>query len=306
MPLFFCLFRFHRMLISEFLNSSCPDQPFVVVLGHPVAHSRSPLIHNAALRSLGISATYHAVDCPVDQRHLIPELLAEPQCRGANITIPLKHDIIRFLDDLAESAREIGAVNTIVPVHGNSSDGTEISGKPHRLIGHNTDAFGFIKPLEGVRGIAIVTVLGSGGASRAIRYALAKTGVKKIFLISRSAKGNQTDEPVEWMTYDNLEYAVRHSDLIVNATPAGMHPYTNDSPFPESLYPLLDDKICYDIIYNPMYTKFLSNAKQHGAKTIGGLDMFVYQASRSFELWFDQPMPVTRIRKLLQDHINTE
>lgn len=294
------------MLISEFLNSSCPDQPFVVVLGHPVAHSRSPLIHNAALRSLGISATYYAVDCPDDQQYLIPVLLAEPQCRGANVTIPLKHEIIRFMDDLAESAREIGAVNTVVPVHGNSSDGPEKPDNSHQLIGHNTDAFGFIKPLEGVRGITTATVLGSGGASRAIRYALAKTGVKKIFLISRSAKGNPSDEPVEWLTYDNLEYAVSNSDLIVNATPVGMHPDTNDSPFPESHYPLLHDKICYDIIYNPVYTKFITTAKQHGAKTIGGLDMFVYQASRSFELWFDQPMPVAMIRKFLQDHINTE
>ncbi len=284
------------MLISEFLASDYKEQHFVVVLGHPVSHSKSPAIHNAALAYHQLNVRYHALDCPESEQQLIPELFAHPNFIGSNVTIPLKKRIVSYLDELDETASEIGAVNTVVP------DGKGL------LVGYNTDSYGFMAPLKQVHGIHTAVVLGTGGASRAVCYALSTFGVEKLYLVSRTSKKqeNHSDFPsdVQRIGYDALGDAIRHSELIVNTTPVGMHPATGHSPMPEQCLPLLADKYCYDIIYNPPETTLLKKAKAHGAQTIGGLDMFIHQAARSFELWFDKPMPLQLVRKVLLDMIS--
>ncbi len=294
-----------RMRITEFLKSFQTHRPFVVVLGHPVGHSLSPQIHNLAARHHNLNVIYHAVDCHPDDWGYIPDLLAHSHFRGGNVTIPLKKKIIDNLDAIDESALEIGAVNTIVPEPGGSS------GTRRLLKGYNTDAFGFMKPLEGISDIKNVTVLGSGGAFNAVRYVLNRIGAEKIFLIRRTLRnGKESGKrdygiPVETLTYADIEKAVTASDLIVNTTPVGMYPDTDGNPLPEAVHEHLKGKICYDIIYNPLVTNFLKVAKENGAKTIGGLDMFVHQAARAFELWFSLPMPVDKVRKLVVDTIHS-
>ncbi|MEX0681790.1 MAG: shikimate dehydrogenase [Balneolales bacterium] len=341
------------MKLSEFLDSTHIKQPFVAVLGHPVMHSRSPLIHNAAIQEHVISATYYAIDCPRNEIHLISKLLDSEMFCGANVTIPLKMEIIPFLHSLDESANEIGAVNTIVPVYSKLSDDTNhlvkktvhsssssqdnITSDRKICVGYNTDAYGFYRPLEEygyASSVSSAVILGSGGASRAVRYALFKNGVDKLTLVSRSMSesrkrspfavndsakpdrsfaGNEIprnifagiDDHTRWISYDQLDEAVQSAELVVNTTPIGMYPAVYASPVPEASLVHLKDKICYDIIYNPLETKFLRDAKLYGAKTINGLDMFIYQASAAFELWFKKSLTVRSTRTILLNKINT-
>lgn len=282
------------MHLADFLESGLADEPFAVVLGHPVSHSRSPLIHTVSLAYHKIPAKYYAVACPPDQLHLLARLFEAPCFRGANVTIPLKERIVPFLDVLDETARKIGAVNTVVP---DSSYAC--------LTGYNTDAYGFLKPLESVDRIEKAVILGTGGAARAAIFGLAGRGCRVFHVASRTAGRRDLSDLfgncIHQITYDQLGDAIRNADLLVNTTPVGMHPDIDLSPVPEHLIPLLKDKVCYDIIYNPMETTLLRLAAGNGAKTIGGLEMFLYQAARSFELWFGKPMPVDLVRtKMLE------
>ncbi len=285
------------MFLSEFLDSEHKEQPFAAVLGHPVAHSRSPGIHNAALAYHKMDVQYHALDCPPAELNLTTELFALRGFRGANVTIPLKEKILSFLDEVDETAQQIGAVNTVVP---DKQKGC--------LTGFNTDAYGFVQPLKDIGEIRTATILGTGGASRAVSYALLKLGIKTRYIVSRSSNkldiNNNDSEGLHWITYDNLKTAIRKSDLIVNTTPVGMHPDTGHSPVPDDLMPLFAGKVCYDIIYNPLETALLQKARHHGAQTIGGLDMFIHQAALSFELWFVKPMPLQLIRDVLLEMIS--
>lgn len=280
------------MILSDFLSSPQSKKPFAAVLGHPVRHSWSPDIHNSALSYHRLDVLYHALDCPPDEWVLIPELLALPAFRGANVTIPLKEKIIDYLDETDHAAREIGAVNTIVPDRSNQI-----------FIGHNTDAHGFLQPLKEETGLQSAVILGSGGASRAIRYALSRFGVQKIHIASRSYKKRDklAFEPQEthFIAYDELEGALLQSDLLVNTTPVGMHPDHDSSPLAAEVLPCVNGKICYDIIYNPPETRLLKDARKHGARSIGGTEMFLHQAALSFQLWFGAKMPVELVRKVL-------
>ncbi|MDG5766462.1 shikimate dehydrogenase [Balneolales bacterium ANBcel1] len=322
------------MTLSEFLESGISETPFAAVIGHPVSHSLSPVIHNAALREHDIPAVYYAIDCPESQWPRLGELLSHEQCKGINVTLPLKRVVMDYLDDCDESAEAIGAVNTVVPdmgmaaKHQNSpkkplsahgDPGTEKtdlkkkSADKRTLRGYNTDAYGFIKPLETYPVIDTATVLGSGGASLAVQYALASYGVNTVYLASRKHKPGRIGRghskeagqgsPIIPVSYSELGDAVAESRLIVNTTPVGMHPDTNATPFPPEMGSLLKGKICYDIIYNPLETRFLALAKQNGAETIDGLGMFVFQAARAFELWFDKPMPTELARSLVLEHL---
>ncbi len=280
------------MLLSEFLDSELAARPFVCVLGYPVSHSRSPAIHNAALAYHGIPVEYHAVACPPTELHFIPGLCALPGFRGANVTIPLKEKIVPLLDALEDTARQIGAVNTIV-AHG-----------PERhLTGYNTDVYGFMKPLEPFGDIGSATILGTGGAAKAAVAGLAEHGCKNIYLVSRTYRMHEMTslypDVVRSITYDDLEQALHASDLLVNTTPVGMHPDRDQSPVPQRLIPMLGHKICYDIIYNPPETKLLQQARREGARVIGGVDMFLHQAARSFELWFGKAMPMDLVRDVV-------
>ena len=181
---------------------------------------------------------------------------------GLNVTIPYKEKIVRYIDEIDESVRNIGAVNTIKIFK-------------DKLIGYNTDYLGFIKSFNEMLDYKNALILGSGGASKAIQYAL-KSKKIKFNVVSRKGDINHID-------YSQIEDLAKY-DLIVNCTPLGTFPNINDKP--NLNYDQLNDKhLCYDLIYNPSETLFLNESKKRGAKIINGLKMLKIQAEESWRIW---------------------
>ncbi|WP_447978697.1 shikimate dehydrogenase [Candidatus Nitrospira bockiana] len=269
------------------------------VIGNPVAHSLSPAIHNAAFQHLGLNFVYLAF--PVENLgDAIRGIRALGNVRGLSITIPHKIAVTAHLDEIEPTARHIGSVNTIVV-----EDGT--------LIGYNTDASGALRaltdarvPLDGRR----VLMLGSGGAARAIAFALA-TGSKVAHLTIlgideaerqglagdlRSKTGLSVDEAP--LGDPALRDAIPRSQLMIHCTPVGMAPHVGDTCVPA---PLLHPGLAVmDIVYNPLETRLLAEARQAGCMTIRGLEMFLHQAVAQFELWTKHAAPVEVMRRVLE------
>ncbi|MCS6305228.1 MAG: shikimate dehydrogenase [Nitrospira sp.] len=274
---------------------------FCGVIGNPVGHSLSPAIHNAAFHKLGLNFVYLAwkVETIGDA---IKGLCALGNFRGASVTIPHKVAVIPFLDHVEMTAQRIGAINTIVAENG-------------ELTGYNTDATGALRALrEGeaeLKGRHIV-VLGSGGAARAIAFALAgESGVGKLTLL-----GIDDSERVglaqDIRSHATLKVEERHLDesalrrvlpdaqVLIHCTPVGMAPKADITCVPASL--LHADLSVMDIVYNPLETRLLKDAKRAGCRTIPGLEMFLNQAVTQFELWTNQSAPVDVMRMVLESH----
>ncbi len=265
---------------------------YLYLLGYPLGHSISPAMQNAALRACDIRATRYVKNPmpPEKMREMILALRA-PHCIGANVTVPHKQTILSHLDELSELAREIGAVNTIIKRDG-------------KLVGDNTDAYGFLQALR-VRRInpagARVSILGAGGAAAAAAYALAQADAGEIILLNRTLARSVelADRLNKKFPYLGLAIndwdALAQSQLIINATSVGMSPRVDESPAPKHfVFP--KHAIVFDLVYNPPATKFLRDAKQNGARVIGGLEMLIYQGARSFELWTGQRAPIRVMR----------
>ena len=272
---------------------------FCGVIGNPVEHSLSPAIHNAAFRKLGLNYVYLAWKVEVIG-DAIRGLRALGNFRGASVTIPHKVSAVPFLDDLEPTARQIGAINTIVAEQG-------------RLIGYNTDATGALRalreggvPLAGRR----IVMLGSGGAARAIAFALAaESGADKLTLLGvddreRTALASdlrsKTDVAIEDAVLDDstLGRTVPEAQILIHCTPVGMSPKADTTCVPASL--LHSGLAVMDIVYNPRETRLLIEAKRAGCKTIPGLEMFLNQAVTQFELWTNRPAPVDVMRVVLE------
>jgi shikimate dehydrogenase len=272
---------------------------FCGVIGNPVEHSLSPAIHNAAFQALGVNCVYLAwkVEAIGDA---IRGLRAVGNFRGASVTIPHKVAAVPFLDDLEPTARHIGAINTIVAEQG-------------RLIGYNTDATGALRalreggvPLAGQR----IVMLGSGGAARAIAFALAaESGADKLTLLGvddkeRTALASDLRSKAKMAIEDaflddsSLGRAIPEAQILIHCTPLGMSPKSDATCVPA---PLLHPGLAVmDIVYNPRVTRLLLEAKRAGCKTIPGLEMFLNQAVTQFELWTNRPAPVDVMRAVLE------
>jgi len=254
--------------------------PFAEVIGDPIAHSKSPLIHRFWLEKLGLAGDY-------DRRHVTSDGLAayfderrdDPAWRGCNITIPHKQAALDHVEDRGGLRDTIGAINTVF----RDEDGA--------LIGTNTDAGGFIAPIGDVDlAGAPVVVIGSGGAARAILFALARIGAGPVTLLARNAfKG------AALLAHFGLKGTVKPLDtplppaaLLVNASPLGM---AGQPPLELDLAPLPDDALVYDIVYAPLETPLLAAAEARGLETVDGLDMLVGQAALAFELFFGAAPP---------------
>lgn len=256
------------------------------VIGHPVAHSFSPAMHNAAIAALGVDYCYVAF-------HVLPERVGEALrgmralgVRGLNVTIPHKLAVMEHLSAISEEARAVGAVNTICC----ESDG--------RLAGHNTDVYGILTALRVSAGLerlpANVVVLGAGGAGRAVVYGLGVSqDVERITILNRTVERAErladdmagiTGKRIEAGPPSGQRRAFRDAGLIVNVTPLGMHPNVDGSPVddPSALHPGLT---VYDTVFNPLETALMRQARAAGARAFGGLDMLVFQGARSFEIW---------------------
>jgi len=276
------------------------------LLGHPIKHSYSPFVQNVAFEFEKMDYIYLAFDVPpANLKSALNGVLALGM-KGLNVTLPHKEKIIKHLDELAEEATTIGAVNTIVNDQG-------------KLIGYNTDVTGIIETLapfkERING-SIVTVLGAGGGARAAIYALIRHfKPERINLVNRTVQ--RADSIQNYfstkMRYDGFKTmdlfppdivdTLRSSQLIINATSIGMFPAMDDSitDLKESFN---SSQIVFDLVYNPTKTKFLKLAEAQGATTMGGLKMLVSQAAKSFELWTGVKMPVDKISKSLELYIS--
>jgi shikimate dehydrogenase len=262
------------------------------VIGDPVEHSLSPDIQNAAFQQAGLDFTYVAFH--VLRGRLLHALngVRALGIRGLSVTIPHKVDIIPFLDEVAPEAAHVGSVNTVVNDNG-------------RLIGHSTDGHGAIRAFES-QGVQVagksVMVLGSGGAARAIAFALAvakpKPTIRILGVIPKELETlagdltSRTGTPVssDLLTAESLADAIPQSEIIVHATPVGMAPKTGECLVPSEL--LRPDLVVFDAVYTPLKTRLLENAEKAGARIVPGLGMFVHQGAIQFELWTGERAPV--------------
>jgi len=242
------------------------------LIGFPVEHSLSPAMHEAALRAAGLEGTYLALETPpAFLRARLQEV--RRGFAGVNVTVPHKERVLDYLDEISPEAKAIGAVNTIVCAQG-------------RLIGHNTDAPGFISGLDEA-GISYrnkkALVLGAGGAARAVAYALKKGGAQ-VAVYNRTqsrAEALCNAMGLRLVTEPLLAAAVQGCDLLINTTSVGLKD-PSSSPLPPGLLPR---GVVVDIVYNPPTTRLLLEAQQAGLPTLGGLPMLVWQGALAFELW---------------------
>ena len=267
----------------------------VYLLGYPLEHSVSPAMHNAAFRALGMDWEYEKLEAPREKLGGVIARLREQDFAGANVTVPHKQVVIEMLDEISETARRIRAVNTIV-----NRDG--------KLCGDNTDAMGFIASLKENHihpRNARVAILGAGGAACAITFALATEGARAIVIINRNGaraaeladRLHENFPKIEIMV--NWLDAVADVNILVNATSVGTHPNGVDSPMPRGQQ-FLPHTLVVDLVYNPAATKFLSDAKRAGARTIGGLGMLVHQGAAAFKLWTGRDAPIGVMRQAAQ------
>ena len=275
--------------------------PFAL-LGHPVGHSLSPFMHNAAFKALGMNARYSLLDvAPGDIPHTLAEL-REKKFGGVNVTIPHKEAAYRFLaakGALSDTARLLHSVNTVVF----RPDGS--------LLGDNTDAPGFLDALResfraSPRGKRIL-VLGCGGAGRALALVCAMQGAESILVADVNLAARRRlllalrqaapGLPVAGVSLDRARTAARDCDLIIQATPVGMHP-GDPSLLPAESF--RKGQIVFDLIYNPAVTPLLAAAKAAGARTANGLGMLLHQGARAFRLWTGRHPSVPVMRAALE------
>jgi len=260
-----------------------------VLIGWPLAHSISPAMHNAAFRALGMQGEYSLlpVEREEDLRGILVRLKSDPEWKGANVTVPYKEKVVAHLRKLEGAAARLKAVNTIAR-------------KGKGLIGRNTDLPGFLADLDrngfDFRGRNII-VIGSGGAARAVVRGLVESlcQVSLIAVIREQAEALARDlgdgrvEVISW-SEPSLSDRTRSASLVVNTSPVGMWPSVEASPWPESV-PFPEKAGVYDVVYNPIETRFLRDAKSRGLKAAGGLGMLVEQGALAFELWTGMPAP---------------
>ena len=269
------------------------------LLGNPVEHSLSPAIHNAAFQKLGLNFVYLAFKV-VDLDGAMRGLRALGNLRGFSVTIPHKVAVIPLLDEVETTAKHIGAVNTIVVEDG-------------KLTGYNTDASGALRALrDGVGNLKNqrVVMLGSGGAARAIAFALATSPDRAELTIlgvdERERRGlvadlrKKTDRRVEDgpITEEELRRHLKDAQILLHCTPVGMAPAVDESCVPAGL--LGPHLTVMDIVYTPSETRLLREAKAAGCRTIHGIEMFLNQAVAQFELWTGQAAPADVMRRVLE------
>ena len=270
-------------MLRRFLSEP-PDHPFCAILGDPVSHSLSPRLHNEAFRLIGSEWSYHPIQVLSDELDLLPELFALPGFRGANVTVPHKQAVMPFLQRIDPLADAIGAVNTIVPVDG-------------IMVGHNTDMDGFLDPLTAfesqLKG-ADAMIFGSGGAQKAVSFALRRLGLAQVRVVSRHP--DPSDE--HQVPYSDVARYADVTTLFVNATPLGLPHAADRSPLDGLDIAIRSHQIGYDLLYKPRITPFLKRFLDEQATVIGGMEMFIGQAKRSFHLWTGLRMPEEATRVL--------
>jgi len=252
------------------------------VIGNPVRHSLSPIMHNRAFSHIGHNAVYLAL--PVENVAGAVSGIRAFGIRGVSVTIPHKVSIMDYLDEIDENAARIGAINTVVNREG-------------ILHGCNTDAWGAVKALTEQSQISgkTVGIIGAGGAARAIGFGVISEGARVIILNRTREKGEKLAQVLDG-EFQPLTPALRlDCDILINTTPVGMTPDSGISPIPPKA--LAKEMVVMDIVYNPLKTKLLQDAEATGCPTIDGTAMFVYQGVLQFELWTGKKAPIDVMRE---------
>lgn len=267
------------------------------LLGSPVAHSKSPAIHNAAFAATGVNAAYLAFEVAPEKLEAAAAGLVALGAAGWNVTMPHKTAMAALCDELSPAARIVGAVNTVVVRDG-------------RLTGHITDGSGFTAALTD-RGFnpagKQVALFGAGGAARAAAVQLALDGAAQLAIFNRTAaKARMLAETIAAETgcaarayalddVEALRAAVTEADLVINGTKLGMAPHPETCVLPDARW-LARRPVVADFVYNPLQTRLLVMAAKAGCPTLDGLAMLLWQGAQAFALWTGRPMPVAAVR----------
>ena len=272
------------------------------VMGWPIAHSLSPVLQNAAIEEAGLDYVYISLPVPPEKLKEAVAGLRAMQFTGWNVTIPHKQAIMAELDAVDEDARIIGAVNTVV-----NRDG--------HLTGYNTDCIGFMQPLAQQGFLPKgkeATILGAGGAARAVIWGLLRAKVKRITLgVRNPAKAARLAEEfaaygeIQVLHWEDSAFAehLAVTDLLVNTTPLGMYPHVEGMP-PVDWTKLKKDELVYDIIYTPERTRFLSEAQAHGHAIINGEGMLAGQGAAAFTLWTGVAPDLALMKRALREELD--
>ena len=271
---------------------------YVGLIGYPLGHSVSPAMQQAAFDHYQLDLRYEAWETEPSELGNILAHLRLPSTLGANVTVPYKEAVMPLVDELDELAVEIGAVNTIVNRYG-------------KLSGYNTDAGGFLRALKQEGGFdpaqKRVVLLGAGGVARAAGFALARAGARSLVItdiIAERAHALASDlqrqgVEIRVLLQNGLQFmeALSGCELVVNCTPIGMKHSASEgqSPLEAALIP--KGALIYDVVYNPLETRLLADAREAGARTLGGLAMLVYQGALAFELWTGKEAPIDIMMK---------
>ncbi len=276
------------------------------IIGEPVEHSLSPVMHNAAIAHLGVDYIY--VPFPVKREKLAQALegFSVIGVRGFSITIPHKQTIMPLLEEITPTAKLVGAVNTVWRTE-------------RGWHGTNTDVEGFLSPLRrmGIEWSQVTpVVLGNGGAARAVVVGCFQLGCPEIYVLGRnqdnldhfcqSWQNTPLEGKIKGYGWDNLSGLVSATKLLINTTPVGMYPKVDESPLEaEIIEKLSSQTIVYDLIYIPNPTLLLKQAQAKGARIIDGLEMLVQQGASALEMWLGQPVPVDIMTQSLREYLLT-
>lgn len=258
----------------------------IALIGNPIEHTISPLIHNTLSKHLGKNLIYVPFKVEKNRLDYVVEAFRELGVIGFNVTVPYKREIMRFVDENTRDALLMGAVNTVKIIGG-------------KLFGYNTDAEGFARAFKEETGYNFndksIIIIGAGGTARAIAVKVAMEGAKRIAIVNRTLSSAQ--ELAELVNYnvsevvsafgpndEALSLLFEESEIIINTTAVGMYPEVEELPF-ENMDYIQSYHIVYDVIYNPFETKFLKLAKEKGAVTLNGLGMLIHQAVAAYEIW---------------------
>ena len=268
------------------------------VIGDPIAHTRSPLIHQYWIKKNNINCFYVPLNVKLEELEKKLKYIKELDFRGLNVTIPHKENILKYCDDILEPVKVIGAANTLYFNNGN-------------IIADNTDAYGFYNLL--IKNFPNynfkkekVLIFGAGGAARAVSYVYLKNGVSEIRIINRNFKKaikikEDLDEKIivyEWSDYKN---ALKNVSTVINSTSLGNY---GSEKFNIDLGGVKDNSIAIDLIYNPLRTSFLNQAIKYNMRVVNGLDMLIYQAKKGFQNWFGcKPSYTSELKEIIEKSI---
>lgn len=287
------------------------------VIGDPIEHTFSPAMHNAGLNALGLNYIYLPFHVTEDRLGECIQGAKAIGIEGLNVTIPHKTNVIKHLDDIDQVASMIGAVNTIQFIYDEDNESSNQNNESNvRAKGFNTDGYGCVRAIQEKTSVndKKVTITGAGGASRAIAFQIANSGIDELSILNRNLMNAESladdlksnlssigiDIGINAYEIDNLKRELDDSDIFIDTTPLGMYPNVNDNPIAESDM-LHEDLLVNDIVYTPMETSLIKEAIKANAEVVYGYKMLLYQGIRSFEIWLNREAPVDVMEKALLD-----